>query len=245
VPRYSSPTRGVACKWFAGAPSCTATERKVLEQKVRPRSPCSGPLSAVRRRWKARVEGSFKSHLRYHLSHLRHAHRVSRIRGVLANVRPGCTPWVPKWVCYRHPHARHDRRRVWAGHRPVARQRVSPFKRLADASGPLGECWSSPLARRRMRRMPRCAFRNVGAPRNGCRPVGRSDEFAASTHRGISPRPPGTLSSFPRRMTTCGPSAWLRPFCNPDAGPATCARCAVRCAWTGIEPPSYCRGVLS
>jgi hypothetical protein len=45
-------------------------------------------------------------------------------------------------------------------------------------------------------------------------------------------RPPGSgssaggaLSSFPRRVARCRPSPWLTPFSNPDAGPATCARC--------------------
>jgi hypothetical protein len=82
-----------------------------------------------------------------------------------------------------------------------------------------------------MRPMPRCAFRKVGTPSNACGPVGQSGEFAASTTGG------GALSSFPRRVARCRPRQWLRSFCNPNAGPATCARCRSVLSPTGAATP--------
>jgi hypothetical protein len=95
--------------------------------------------------------------------------RPTRSRSVpdssfLGHVLSGSSLWVAIRVRDRHPHARHDRGRVWAGHRPVARQRVSPCKRLANTSGPMGMLVLAASALH-LRRMPRCPFRNVGGTR--------------------------------------------------------------------------------
>jgi hypothetical protein len=153
----------------------------------------------------------FVSPLRHDDSHLRHAHRVCRVRRVLGYVMPGSALWVARRVCDRHPHARHTQRPVWAGHRPVAQQRVSPCKRLANTSGPMGDAASA---------LTHATDATVclpqrGAPGNGCRPCVEADQFAVSTHRDQI----GPLSPFPRRMARCRPNPLLRSFCNPEAGP--------------------------
>jgi hypothetical protein len=134
----ASPTSVSPCERFANTPSWSAAGCRVLKQNALPRTPCSGPLSAVLCPWKTWVTAAFKSPLRHRLSHLRHAHSVCRIPSFSSRVMSGSTLWVAIRVCNRHPHARHDRGRVWAGHRPVAQQRVSRCKRLANTSGPMG-----------------------------------------------------------------------------------------------------------
>jgi hypothetical protein len=66
--------------------------------------------------------------------------------GSLGHVVSESSLRVARRVCDRHAHARHDRGCVWAGHGPVAQQRVSPCKRVANTSGPVGGCRSSPRA---------------------------------------------------------------------------------------------------
>jgi hypothetical protein len=52
----------------------------------------------------------------------------------------------------------------------------------------------------------------------------------------------GVLSSFPRRVARCTRSPWLGASCNPDARPATCARCRSVFSPTGRDRPTYWRG---
>lgn len=49
----------------------------------------------------------------------------------------------------------------------------------------------------------------------------------------------GVMSSFPRRVARCRPSPWLRSLGNPDAGPATQARCRSVLSPTGYDAPRW------
>jgi len=117
---------------------------------------------------------------------------VCRIRHFLGHVMSGSTLWVARGVCDCYPHARHDRGRVWAGHRPVAQQRVSPCKRVANTSGPMVDAGPR---RERLRRRGAVVVSTQG----------------------------GEMQASP----------WLRSLDNPDAGPATCARCGSVLSRTG------------
>jgi hypothetical protein len=134
--------------------------------------------------WGWAVSVMYVSVLRHHDSHLRHAHRVCRIRRLAGHVMSGSAPCVARRVCDRHPHARHDQGRAWAGHRPVARRRVSPCKRFANTSGPMGDAGprhERPDAPDRHRDVPSAPW----GPRQRCRLMGRSGEFAVSDPPGI------------------------------------------------------------
>jgi hypothetical protein len=160
----------------------------------------------IRPRW--RVGLRVESPLRHQLSHLRHAHRVCRVRRFWAMSGSGSTLWVARRVCDRHPHARHDRGRVWAGHKSVAQQRVSPCKRLANTSGPRG-CGS------RRERLDACdGRRGVPSPTWGHqqrrRPMSRCDEFALSTHRGSVRLRAGRCRRFHAGWGDAGRPTWLR-----------------------------------
>jgi hypothetical protein len=175
------------------------------------------------------VTASFKSPLRHDESHLRHAHRVCRIHRFSSRVMSGSTLWVAIWLCNRHPRARHDRGRVWAGHRPVAQQRVSRCKRLANTSGPMGDAG-------RRHECPDAPDRRRGVPSGEWGPGNAGARWVEAvnspcrTHRGSGSFAGGALSSFPRRMR-CRPTPWPRSACNPDAG-----RRAVRQMPFGAQP---------
>ena len=100
-----------------------------------------------------------------------------------------------------------------------------PCKRLANTSGPMGDAGrrhECPDAPNRRRGVP---SRSVGAPGNAVARWVEAVNSPCRTHRGSGSFAGGALSSFPRRMARCRPTPWLRSFCNPDTGPATCARC--------------------
>jgi hypothetical protein len=65
----------------------------------------------------------------------RHAHRVCRIRRFWATSCPETRSGWREGCVTATPTPRQDRGRVWAGHRPLAQQRVSPCKRVANTSG--------------------------------------------------------------------------------------------------------------
>jgi hypothetical protein len=118
---------------------------------------------------------------------------------LLGHIHSGNTLLVARRVCDRHPTPNTTEdvfvlvTGLWRSNE------VSPCKRLANTSGPMGD------AGRRHER-PDAPDRHRDVPFAG--------SFAG-----------GALSSFPRSMARCRPTAWLRSFCNRDAGPATCAGC--------------------
>jgi hypothetical protein len=142
-------------------------------------------------------------------------------------------------VCYRHPHARHDRGAfglVTGLSRGNECRHANGLLMRAGRWGMLVLAASC----RRMRRMPRCALRTWGHQVTPVAALGRSGDFAVST-TGDQVRPPaGRCRHFHAGVARCRPIPQLRSFCKRTADRRR-APDAIRCS----APPGATRHVLA
>jgi hypothetical protein len=183
----------------------------------------------------------FKSPLRHNLSHLRHSHGVCRVSWFPGHLTSGIAFYVTEWACDRHPHARHDRGRVCAGHRPVAQQRVSPCKRLANTPGR----WEMPVVATsalmhpgRHRGVPSAPW----GPRQRCRLMGRRGEIRRVGPTGDQARSPaGRCRHFHAGWRDTGRLHGSARSATPTPNRRR-APDAVRCSAPRARPPTFWRG---
>jgi hypothetical protein len=182
----------------------------------------------------------FKSPLRHQLSHLRHAHSVCRIRRFLGHVLSETTLWVARRVCGRHPPP-DTTEGVFGLVIGLWQQRVSPCKRLANTSEPMGDAGRATIALTRPTD-PAVCLPQRGGSRQRCRPMGRSGEFAVSDPAGIRlvrRRGAVVISAQDGRDAGRPRGSGRSATPTPDRRRAPDA---VRCSAPRARPPTFWRG---